>query len=180
MTQLPSSCTVHDHGWKGAEGLSSTPHSSSLCPVPGKKNVTSNSFQVRILNKKIDFSKVQSRCGSKDNIKHSAGGGNVSRSYSEKAVLKVCGALQSQHPLPFFTFLMTDCVLNTCHLVWWLAFLVMGFPSFAVRAVKKGRLARCTMAFWGKRGGEWLPSSPANCFLTFSITKMLLLLSLFL
>ncbi|NXS76516.1 MTAP2 protein, partial [Pandion haliaetus] len=33
---------------------------------------------VRILNKKIDFSDIQSRCGSRDNIKHSAGGGNVS------------------------------------------------------------------------------------------------------
>ncbi|NWJ04418.1 MTAP2 protein, partial [Crypturellus undulatus] len=32
---------------------------------------------VRILNKKIDFSDIQSRCGSRDNIKHSAGGGNV-------------------------------------------------------------------------------------------------------
>ncbi|NWI15156.1 MTAP2 protein, partial [Crypturellus soui] len=31
---------------------------------------------VRILNKKIDFSDIQSRCGSRDNIKHSAGGGN--------------------------------------------------------------------------------------------------------
>ncbi|NWQ61246.1 MTAP2 protein, partial [Neopipo cinnamomea] len=33
---------------------------------------------VRILNKKIDFSDIQSRCGSRDNIKHSAGGGNGS------------------------------------------------------------------------------------------------------
>ncbi|NWS94994.1 MTAP2 protein, partial [Mionectes macconnelli] len=33
---------------------------------------------VRILNKKIDFSDIQSRCGSRDNIKHSAGGGNES------------------------------------------------------------------------------------------------------
>ncbi|KAF1406809.1 Microtubule-associated protein 2, partial [Spheniscus humboldti] len=33
---------------------------------------------VRILNKKIDFSDIQSRCGSRDNIRHSAGGGNVS------------------------------------------------------------------------------------------------------
>ncbi|NWR35514.1 MTAP2 protein, partial [Tachuris rubrigastra] len=33
---------------------------------------------VRILNKKIDFSDIQSRCGSRDNIKHSAGGGNRS------------------------------------------------------------------------------------------------------
>lgn len=52
---------------------------------------------------------------------------------------------------------MTDCVLNMCHLVWWLAFLVMDFPSFAVRAVKKGTLARCTMVFWGKRGDGYPP-----------------------
>ena len=35
-------------------------------------------FQVQILEKKLDLSNVQSRCGSKDNIKHVAGGGNVS------------------------------------------------------------------------------------------------------
>ncbi|NXJ76791.1 MTAP2 protein, partial [Trogon melanurus] len=37
---------------------------------------------VRILNKKIDFSDIQSRCGSRDNIKHSAGGGNVSSTHT--------------------------------------------------------------------------------------------------
>ncbi len=35
-------------------------------------------FQVKILNQKLDFSNVQSKCGSKDNIKHAPGGGNVS------------------------------------------------------------------------------------------------------
>ncbi|NXF74499.1 MTAP2 protein, partial [Sclerurus mexicanus] len=42
---------------------------------------------VRILNKKIDFSDIQSRCGSRDNIKHSAGGGNVS---SMDTLLLIC------------------------------------------------------------------------------------------
>uniref|UniRef100_A0A3B4ABF8 Microtubule-associated protein n=1 Tax=Periophthalmus magnuspinnatus TaxID=409849 RepID=A0A3B4ABF8_9GOBI len=32
-------------------------------------------FQVQILDKKIDFSNVQARCGSKDNLKHTPGGG---------------------------------------------------------------------------------------------------------
>lgn len=38
-----------------------------------------STFQVQILDKKLDLSSVQSRCGSKDNIKHVPGGGNVSR-----------------------------------------------------------------------------------------------------
>ncbi|XP_041045125.1 microtubule-associated protein 4-like isoform X4 [Carcharodon carcharias] len=33
--------------------------------------------KVQIVNKKIDYSHVQSKCGSKDNIKHVPGGGNV-------------------------------------------------------------------------------------------------------
>lgn len=38
-----------------------------------------STFQVQILNQKLDLSNVQSRCGSKDNLKHVPGGGNVSR-----------------------------------------------------------------------------------------------------
>lgn len=34
--------------------------------------------QVQILDKKLDLTNVQSRCGSKDNIKHTPGGGKVS------------------------------------------------------------------------------------------------------
>lgn len=34
--------------------------------------------KVQIVNKKLDYSSVQSRCGSKDNIKHVPGGGSVS------------------------------------------------------------------------------------------------------
>lgn len=37
-----------------------------------------DSLQVQIVHKKLDFSHVTSRCGSKDNIKHVPGGGNVS------------------------------------------------------------------------------------------------------
>lgn len=40
--------------------------------------LTSALFQVKILDDKVDYSNVQSKCGSKDNIKHVAGGGNVS------------------------------------------------------------------------------------------------------
>lgn len=38
-----------------------------------------STFQVQILDQKLDLSSVQSRCGSKDNIKHVPGGGNVSK-----------------------------------------------------------------------------------------------------
>lgn len=34
----------------------------------------SHFLQVQILNKKVDVSKVTSKCGSKDNIKHKPGG----------------------------------------------------------------------------------------------------------
>lgn len=34
--------------------------------------------KVQIINKKLDLSNVQSKCGSKDNIKHVPGGGSVS------------------------------------------------------------------------------------------------------
>ncbi|NXH97972.1 MTAP2 protein, partial [Pachycephala philippinensis] len=47
---------------------------------------------VRILNKKIDFSDIQSRCGSRDNIKHSAGGGNVS---STDTLFLICVSFSS-------------------------------------------------------------------------------------
>lgn len=40
---------------------------------------TSLSFQVQILDQKLDFGNVQARCGSKDNIKHTPGGGRVSK-----------------------------------------------------------------------------------------------------
>lgn len=43
----------------------SPPHDSAL-------------LQVKILDQKVDYSNVQSKCGSKDNMKHVPGGGNVS------------------------------------------------------------------------------------------------------
>lgn len=50
------------------------PASSSLTPVL----VSSRPSQVQILDKKLDLGNVQARCGSKDNIKHTPGGGKVS------------------------------------------------------------------------------------------------------
>ena len=34
-------------------------------------------LQVQIVEKKLDLSTVQARCGSKDNLKHTPGGGKV-------------------------------------------------------------------------------------------------------
>ncbi|XP_055520712.1 microtubule-associated protein 4-like isoform X14 [Leucoraja erinacea] len=42
-----------------------------------KDNQKQANGKVQILNKKVDYSHVQSKCGSKDNIKHIPGGGNV-------------------------------------------------------------------------------------------------------
>ena len=39
--------------------------------------LTSALFQVKILDEQVDYSNVQAKCGSKDNIKHTPGGGNV-------------------------------------------------------------------------------------------------------
>ena len=39
--------------------------------------LSSRTLQVQILDKKVDLSNVQARCGSKDNIKHTPGGGKV-------------------------------------------------------------------------------------------------------
>ena len=47
---------------------------NSLLPLPKSPAI----FQVQIVEQKLDLTSVQSRCGSKDNIKHVAGGGNVS------------------------------------------------------------------------------------------------------
>ncbi|XP_039208861.1 microtubule-associated protein 2 isoform X9 [Crotalus tigris] len=54
--------------------------------------------EVRILSKKIDFSDVQSRCGSRDNIKHSAGGGKVqivTKKIDLSHVTSKCGSLKN-------------------------------------------------------------------------------------
>ncbi|XP_031662042.1 microtubule-associated protein 2 isoform X1 [Oncorhynchus kisutch] len=49
----------------------SAAHSVTWAPMPAKDQL------IQILNKKLDFSHVQSKCGSKDNMKHSPRGGHV-------------------------------------------------------------------------------------------------------
>ncbi|NXG27756.1 MTAP2 protein, partial [Dromaius novaehollandiae] len=66
---------------------------------------------VRILNKKIDFSDIQSRCGSRDNIKHSAGGGNVSSTDTLRTgVSTVVTHLAQPAPLFLLIFISFLCV----------------------------------------------------------------------
>uniref|UniRef100_A0A3P9CC88 Microtubule-associated protein n=1 Tax=Maylandia zebra TaxID=106582 RepID=A0A3P9CC88_9CICH len=56
----------------GGGKVSSTPNNKTSDPsTPAAK------ARVQILNKKVDVSKVTSKCGSKDNIKHKPGGGDV-------------------------------------------------------------------------------------------------------
>lgn len=43
-------------------------------------------LQVKILEKKLDLSNVQARCGSKDNLKHTPGGGKVRETVALKEV----------------------------------------------------------------------------------------------
>ncbi|XP_062978277.1 uncharacterized protein LOC134395923 isoform X2 [Elgaria multicarinata webbii] len=71
---------------KAASGSHSQP---STAPKPSQ-----GSTNVQILNKKIDLSKVSSKCGSKTNIKHKPGGGDVKienqkLNFKEKAQAKV-------------------------------------------------------------------------------------------
>lgn len=69
--------------------------------------VVSHSFfwlsKVQIINKKLDLSNVQSKCGSKDNIKHVPGGGSVQIVYKPVDLSKVtskCGSLGNIHHKP--------------------------------------------------------------------------------
>lgn len=62
------------------------------------------SSQVQIQNKKVDISKVSAKCGSKANIKHKPGGGDVKiesqkLNFKEKAQAKV-GSLDNVGHLP--------------------------------------------------------------------------------
>eukprot|EP00069_Balaena_mysticetus_P007985 bmy_05607T0 len=61
-------------------------------------------MRVQIQNKKVDISKVSSKCGSKANIKHKPGGGDVKiesqkLNFKEKAQAKV-GSLDNVGHLP--------------------------------------------------------------------------------
>ncbi|GAB1296946.1 Microtubule-associated protein [Apodemus speciosus] len=63
----------------------------------------SPSATVQIINKKLDLSNVQSKCGSKDNIKHVPGGGSVQIVYKPVDLSKVtskCGSLGNIHHKP--------------------------------------------------------------------------------
>ncbi|XP_078234513.1 microtubule-associated protein 4 isoform X23 [Pogona vitticeps] len=83
-----------------APKLASGNHSQpSTAPRPGQ-----GSTNVQILNKKIDLSKVSSKCGSKANIKHKPGGGDVKienqkLNFKEKAQAKV-GSLDNVGHVP--------------------------------------------------------------------------------
>ncbi|XP_037538053.1 microtubule-associated protein 4 [Nematolebias whitei] len=71
----------------GGGKISSTPNNKTSDPsTPATK------ARVQILNKKVDVSKVTSKCGSKDNMKHKPGGGDVkieSHKLSVKAKSKI-------------------------------------------------------------------------------------------
>lgn len=62
----------HDHAWTPCLPVSVT------SPLPLCCFLCSLTLQVQIVSKKLNYSHVQSKCGSKDNIKHVPGGGNVS------------------------------------------------------------------------------------------------------
>lgn len=67
---------------------------SSASQSRGVASKETSQGKVQILNKKVDLSKVTSKCGSKDNIKHKPGGGDVKIeshkvSFKDKAQSKV-------------------------------------------------------------------------------------------
>nr|XP_020460428.1 microtubule-associated protein tau-like [Monopterus albus] len=62
-----------------------------------------STLQVQILNEKLDMSNVQSRCGSKDNIKHVPGGGNIQIVHKKidlSNVTSKCGSKDNIHHKP--------------------------------------------------------------------------------
>ncbi|KFP30736.1 Microtubule-associated protein tau, partial [Colius striatus] len=59
--------------------------------------------KVQIINKKLDFSSVQSKCGSKDNIKHIPGGGSVqivNKKLDFSSVQSRCGSKDNIKHIP--------------------------------------------------------------------------------
>lgn len=58
--------------------LPSSPQVRGPCSGCGHHSFFFWLSKVQIINKKLDLSNVQSKCGSKDNIKHVPGGGSVS------------------------------------------------------------------------------------------------------
>ncbi|XP_070979985.1 microtubule-associated protein 2-like isoform X5 [Oncorhynchus clarkii lewisi] len=70
----------------------SAAHSVTWAPMPAKDQL------IQILNKKLDFSHVQSKCGSKDNMKHSPRGGHVqiqTKKIDLSHVTSKCGSLDN-------------------------------------------------------------------------------------
>lgn len=98
MEKAPSKLDFGDHkeslGLSLAVALSLSESFPCVCFSP----------QVQIQNKKVDISKVSSKCGSKANIKHKPGGGDVKiesqkLNFKEKAQAKV-GSLDNVGHLP--------------------------------------------------------------------------------
>nr|XP_045242284.1 microtubule-associated protein 4 isoform X43 [Macaca fascicularis] len=104
MPSRPSTTPSIDKKPTSAKPSSTTPRLSRLATnasAPDLKNVRS---KVQIQNKKVDISKVSSKCGSKANIKHKPGGGDVKiesqkLNFKEKAQAKV-GSLDNVGHLP--------------------------------------------------------------------------------
>ncbi|XP_027631791.1 microtubule-associated protein tau [Tupaia chinensis] len=81
-------------------GRSASAPGPDVAPPAGR---TSAAAGVQIINKKLDLSNVQSKCGSKDNIKHVPGGGSVQIVYKPVDLSKVtskCGSLGNIHHKP--------------------------------------------------------------------------------
>lgn len=90
--QIPSPVLLHSCSAAGGGGVGTTlcchcGHVWTHClPCVGSNQPSpfmlfffcSLTLQVQIVSKKVSYSHIQSKCGSKDNIKHVPGGGNVS------------------------------------------------------------------------------------------------------
>ncbi|XP_063465266.1 microtubule-associated protein 4 isoform X19 [Symphalangus syndactylus] len=95
MPSRPSTTPSIDKKPTSAKPSSTTPRLSRLATnasAPDLKNVRS---KVQIVSKKVSYSHIQSKCGSKDNIKHVPGGGNVQIQNKKVDISKVsskCGS----------------------------------------------------------------------------------------
>ncbi|XP_054585554.1 microtubule-associated protein 4 isoform X6 [Eptesicus fuscus] len=71
------------------------PHAATKPAGPGVSAQRAPAGKVQIVSKKLSYSHVQSKCGSKDNIKHVPGGGNVQIQSKKVDISKVsskCGS----------------------------------------------------------------------------------------
>ncbi|XP_042521923.1 microtubule-associated protein 4 [Dipodomys spectabilis] len=80
---------------KKSEAAATAGNAATKTAIPIESTQKSPAGKVQIVSKKVNYSHIQSKCGSKDNIKHVPGGGNVQIQNKKVDISKVsskCGS----------------------------------------------------------------------------------------